>query len=94
MFEGFEGVHTVPDDILIHGSKEVEHDTRVLNALQIVKKNNLELNKYKCKFKKEEIPYVGHVLFSSVLRCDPEKVRAILDMLKPKNVKDLQYSKT
>ena len=87
LFEGVTGVHAVQNDILLCGSKEVEWDIGVLNALQIVKKNNTNLNKDMCKFKRKEVLYFGHVLCSSGLRCGPEKVRAILDMPKPENVK-------
>ena len=37
-----------------------------------------------------EVSYMGHILSAEGLKPDPEKVKAVLEMEKPKNVKELQ----
>ena len=40
--------------------------------------------------RKDQVPYVGHLLTSERLRPDPEKVRAVEAMQPPQNVKELR----
>ena len=37
-----------------------------------------------------KVSYMGHILSAEGLKSDPEKVKAVLEMEKPKNVKELQ----
>ena len=46
-----EGVHGIADDILTHGTTEIEHDGRLLTLLKTVRMNNLSLNPKKIQFK-------------------------------------------
>jgi hypothetical protein len=90
LFENIEGVEVVVDDILIWGSSESEHDSRVSKVLEIARKSNLRLNQEKCKFKRKEIPYLGHILTTQGVKPDPEKVRAVQDMPRPVDKQSLQ----
>uniref|UniRef100_A0AAR2IIB6 Reverse transcriptase/retrotransposon-derived protein RNase H-like domain-containing protein n=1 Tax=Pygocentrus nattereri TaxID=42514 RepID=A0AAR2IIB6_PYGNA len=42
------------------------------------------------KLRKEEVPYIGHLLTSEGLKIDPEKVRAVTEMPRPMDVKAVQ----
>ncbi len=90
LFERVEGVQVVMDDILIYGATEQQHYERVIQVLDILEKAHVTLNKDKCKFKQHEVKYLGHVLTKDGLKCDPEKVRAILEMPEPHNVESLR----
>ena len=50
----------------------------------------MKLKWEKCKFKVEDVGYVGHLLKQDGLKPDPEKVRAIVEMPMPNDVKSLQ----
>ena len=52
MFEDIEGVEVVVDDILVWGTNEAEHDSRLIKVLDRARLQNLKLNKTKCQFKK------------------------------------------
>ena len=52
MFEDINGVEVVVDDILIWGTNEAEHDSRLTKVLDRARLQNLKLNKAKCQFKK------------------------------------------
>lgn len=90
LFENIEGVEVVVDDILIWGCSEMEHDARIRRVMEIVRKHNVKLNKEKCKFKKQQVSYLGHILTTEGLKPDPEKVKAVLDMPSPTDKPGLQ----
>ena len=73
MFEDINGVEVVVDDILVWGTNEAEHDSRLTKVLDRACLRNLKLNKAKCQFKKQEITYLGHVLTKDGLKPDPKK---------------------
>ncbi|KAL0152410.1 hypothetical protein M9458_052133 [Cirrhinus mrigala] len=51
---------------------------------------NLRLNPLKCKFRLNEVSYVGHVFSNDALHADPSKIKAISEMPEPTNATSLQ----
>ena len=51
---------------------------------------NLKLNKEKCHFRCTSIPFFVEVVSRQGIQPDPQKVRALTEMLVPKNKKELQ----
>ena len=94
--EGLPGVEVIADDILVFGCGDTQsdavknHDENLIRLLKRAQKVNLKLNKKKLKLKMSEVSYMGHILSAEGLKPDPEKVKAVLEMEKPKNVKELQ----
>jgi hypothetical protein len=80
----------IVDDILVWGTTEKEHDTRLLKVLDRARAINLKLKLKKFQFKVKEISYVGHLLTGDGLKPDPDKVRAITDMPEPEDAKAIQ----
>ena len=80
----------IVDNILIWGATEVEHDENLIKVLDRIREINLKLKWDKCKFKVKKVGYVGHLLTAEGLKPDPEKIRAIVGMKTPENVKDVQ----
>ena len=78
------------DDILIFGSTIEEHDRRLNQVLEKVKKSGLQLNKEKCCFRQSEIQYYGHIISGDGVHVNPEKVRAIRDLAAPTNLTELR----
>lgn len=48
------------------------------------------MNAEKLKLRKQEVPYIRHLLTAEGLKADPEKVRAITVMPPPTDVKGVQ----
>ena len=48
------------------------------------------MNKEKCLFSRRKIHFLGHVIDSSGVSPDPEKIAAIKDMSPPENISDLR----
>ena len=56
------GVETDIDDILVWGTTQEEHDSRLNAVLKRCEEVNLTLNKDKCVFGTSEVSYIGHTL--------------------------------
>lgn len=83
--EGLEGVRCIADDVIIWGRTDDEHDKRVCKFLQRCCEIGISLNRDKCRFGLQEIPFMGHVVSSSGLKPDPTKIEAILKMDPPED---------
>lgn len=56
---GIEGTFCFMDDIIIAGQTEEEHDARLGRVMEILRENNLTLNREKCEFKLRQIDFFG-----------------------------------
>lgn len=90
LFSLAKGIKIYVDDILIFARSIEEHDKILKIALAICIKNNIKLNKNKCKFGITEIKYMGHILTSSGIKPDEEKIKAIEFYKTPPNKKDVE----
>ena len=80
------------DDILVIGYNEngADHDAAVHKVLWRCKEVNLKLNQNKCHFRYISIPFFGEVLLRKGVQLDPQKIKALTDMLVPNSKKELQ----
>ena len=78
------------DDLLIWGKDDDEHDARVKQVLNSARGVNLKFNAKKCRIRREEVPYVGHVLSKKGLKPDPQNIRALQEVQPPQNTKELK----
>ncbi|KAJ8708897.1 hypothetical protein PYW07_013501 [Mythimna separata] len=90
LFGDIEGVLIFIDDILVYGPNESVHNERLHRVMQRARQVNLKFNKSKCKFLVSEVCFLGYVFSKDGARADKEKVKAIVNMPTPKNVKELQ----
>ena len=87
--ENIDGCEAVMDDIVGCGKDQTELDQRLKKVTEKAKSCGLKFNKDKCKFRMDQICYVGHALFGEGLKADPEKIRAVQDMSQPQSVREL-----
>src|SRR5215469_4232160 len=73
----------------MNGTREehVEHVRKVLTKLI---EEDVMLKLKKCKFFKNEIKYLGHIISGKGMQMSPDKVKAILDWLILATVKEVQ----
>ena len=90
ILEGQEGAVCMMDDILIYGSTQDEHDSRLISVLDKIKASGATLNEDKCQFSKKSIKFLGHIIDSSGIHPDPDKVQAIVEMKAPANVTEVR----
>lgn len=78
------------DDLLVWGDSIQEHDERLIKLLECARKNNLKLNRNKCKIRMTEIKYIGHILSAQGVKPDEEKIRAVTEIPPPQSKQELQ----
>ena len=71
LLEGIDGVVCLMDDILIHGTTQDEHDSRLMEVLRRLEAAGVTLNKEKCEFSQKQVPFLGQIVNHSGIRPDP-----------------------
>ncbi len=96
LLAGLKGIEPIADDILIVGcgdtdqQAEKDHNLKLQALLERCREVKLRLSLKKLQFKVAEVKFHGHILSSTGLKPDPEKVRAIMDMPNPTDTKGVQ----
>lgn len=78
------------DDIIVFSATFEEHITRLRTVMKCILEAGLILNPKKCLFAAREVKILGHLVSSSGIRPDPDKVKAVADFPTPKNVHDIR----
>ncbi|PIO70406.1 hypothetical protein TELCIR_07740 [Teladorsagia circumcincta] len=87
---GIDGVLVYLDDITVTGPDDKTHLGRLETVLRRLKEAGFKLKRQKCEFFKKEIEFLGHVVDANGTRPSPNKLKAILNMPQPKNLKELE----
>ncbi|GJW62514.1 reverse transcriptase domain-containing protein [Tanacetum coccineum] len=92
IFEGQMGrnLEAYMDDMVIKSKTEPEMIKDVEETLLTLKKVNMKLNPKKCSFGMEEGNFLGYIVASEGIKANPEKAKAIINMLSPSNLKQMQ----
>ena len=94
--QGHKGREDIVDDILCVGGGDTyesavkDHDRNLIALLERCREKNIKLNPKRLQLRKQEVPYIGHVLTPDGLKPDPSKVKAIVAMSTPSDKKALQ----
>ena len=51
---------------------------------------NATLNPEKCKFARNQVQFLGHIIDGDGIHADPEKITVITDMVAPSNISELR----
>ena len=78
------------DDIIIYSENEEDHLKHVQQVVERLRKHNLKIKLSKCKFARKKIEYLSHVIENGTITPNPQKVEAVNNTIKPKNVKQVQ----
>ena len=74
------------DDILIYSQSEREHEDYLRIVLQLLRYHQLYAKFSKCEFWLTEVRFLRHVVSTSGVSVDPEKVEAVMSWERPKSV--------
>ena len=82
----------ITDDIMVIGYQEDkwDHDKAFTQLLETAKKNNIKLNFTKIQYKQKEVEFFSKTYTTQGCKPNNTKVKAITEMSKPENLKDLQ----
>ena len=78
------------DDILLTGKSDTEHLATLRNVLQRAKEHNIRFKKPKCKFLRDSVEFLGHIIDKDGIHATPEKVNAVVNAPQPKDVSELR----
>ena len=81
---------TIHYNICVFGCTSEEHDTHLIQLMQVATKNGLVFNSNKCKIRLSEISIYGAVFTSKCMKPNPSKVQALRDLPTPNNQMKLQ----
>ena len=75
------------DDIIVFSDTFDDHLTHLHKLGQLLMKHDLTVKLKKCRFGCLEIKFLGHLISEGRIKPNPEKIKAIADMIKPVNSK-------
>ena len=78
------------DDMLVKSVKAELHIIHLAEAFRILKSYNMRLNPAKCAFGVSVGKFLGFIVNIRGIEANPYKIKAVLDMLPPSNVKEIQ----
>lgn len=65
------------DDIIVYAKTFEEHVERLEAVFRRLEKYGLKLKRSKCRFFQEQVKFLGHIISSSGIQTDPDKIEAI-----------------
>lgn len=90
ILSGCEGCLIFIDDVIVHGSEQKEHDTRLKKVLQRLHEWNVVLNEGKCIYGVSELKVLGHILSEKGIKPGIDKLEAIRRFREPKTGEEVR----
>ena len=78
------------DDILIYSQSKDEHEDHLWIVLQALMDHQLYVKFSKCEFWLTEVKFLGHVMSTSGVSVDPDKVEVFMSWERPKSVFEIR----
>ena len=78
------------DDMLVKSIKSEHHITHLAEEFQVLKSYNIKLNPPKCAFGVSDGKFIGFIVKNRGIEANTDKIKVVLDMLPPSNIKDTQ----
>ena len=78
------------DDMLVKSTTAELHIAHLAKAFQILKNYNMKLNPAKCAFEISTRKFLGFIVNNRGIEAKPDKMKAMLDMPPPSNIKEVQ----
>ncbi|XP_029670910.1 uncharacterized protein K02A2.6-like isoform X1 [Formica exsecta] len=90
ILQGIEGVAIFIDDIIITGESDEIHVVRLEKVLHRLHSHNIQLNWEKSTFFLDKVSYCGYTLDKVGVHKEKDKMEAIKNMSRPKNVSEVR----
>ena len=81
------------DDMLIKSTTAKLHIAHLSEAFQILRNYNMKLNPTKCAFGVSARKFLGFIVNHRGIEANPDKIKAVLDMPLPSDIKEVQRLK-
>lgn len=90
MIRGLDGMLKRMYDFLVGGSEEKEHDERLQKFLRVISANKVTLNSEMCRFRQNQVEFLGNFISLSGTKPLNEKVEVIQQFASPTYVTELR----
>lgn len=90
MLLGCEGTANFIDDIIVYGPDELVHDKRLHKILEVLKENDVLLNKRKCIYKTKKVEFLGHELSEEGVKPLEKYMKVIQTSRRPTTIGEVQ----
>ena len=78
------------DDIVVYAKTLTKHNEKCRKVFDRLRKAKLLLQPDKCEFLKREVVYLGHIISKDGVKPNPEKVKAVREFPRPRNLKNIR----
>ncbi|XP_061427715.1 uncharacterized protein LOC133354681 [Lethenteron reissneri] len=78
------------DDVIVFSRSLSEHLSRLREVFQRLRAAHLKLKPRKCYIAQREVGYLGHRVSEAGVHTDPEKVRAVVEWPRPRNLTEIR----
>lgn len=78
------------DDIVIYGYDLKDHNSKLIEVIELLRQFNLKLQPKKCFFLRKEILYLGHIISTDGIKVDKSKIDAVCSYPIPQNQKQVK----
>ncbi|WCJ35536.1 Pro-Pol polyprotein [Euphorbia peplus] len=85
-----KNVEIYVDDMIVKSKKAEEHARDLEVVFRILREYNLKLNPEKCTFGINSGKFLGFMISKRGIEANPDKIKAIIDLQPPKNVREVQ----
>jgi len=90
VLQGLNGLINFQDDVVITGETDEEHLSNLEKVFTRFSQAGLRLKLSKCKFFQCQIKYLGHIVDANGIQKDPDRIKAIVEVPKPKNITEVR----
>ena len=85
-----KNVQVYVDDMLVKNRREDDHLQDLKETLDTLRSYNMKLNLSKCAFGATTGKFLRFIVSQRGIEANPDKIRAIVEMVPPKNVREVQ----
>ena len=83
ILEQCPGIISIHENMVIYGVDQEDHNTNLINLLNVCQKEGLVLNSKKLELRRERVTFFGAEYSALGMHPDPKKVQGITDMTAP-----------
>jgi len=85
-----KGVNVYLDNLTVGGMDQKSHDENLIALKEAAKLENFTFNEDKCHYNRTQIQLLGHLVGDGVIKPDPDRIAALMELKPPATKKDLQ----
>ncbi|XP_071912192.1 uncharacterized protein [Coffea arabica] len=78
------------DDMLVKSRTQEQFVSDLREIFEILRSSRMRLNPKKCTFGVRSGKFLGYMISKEGVRANPDKIKAIMDMAPPRNIKEVQ----